>query len=66
MCFGMPVIVGSDGVNGSHVQVLKALFTAGVRRDPANPPRMNDQFGRMDALFDVFPVEFAPDQTREA
>jgi cytochrome P450 len=60
MCFGMPVIMGSDGLNGSHVQILKALFTAGVRRDPAQPPRMNDQFGRMNSLWDVYPVRFAP------
>ncbi|MHA6631675.1 cytochrome P450 [Pseudonocardia sichuanensis] len=66
MCFGMPVIVGSDGVNGSHVQILKAVFTAGVGRDPAHPPQMNDQFGRMDALFDVFPVQFARDVKCEA
>jgi cytochrome P450 len=59
MCFGMPVIIGSDGVNGSHVQILKALFAAGVRRDPANPPRMNDQFGRMDGIWDVYPIQFA-------
>jgi hypothetical protein len=66
MCFGMPVIMGSDGVNGSHVQILKALFAAGVRRDPSQAPRMNDQFGRMDALFDVFPVQFAPAESRGA
>jgi cytochrome P450 len=66
MCFGMPVIVGSDGVNGSHVQVLKALFAAGVQRDPARAPRMNDQFGRMDALWDVYPIQFAPDGVRGA
>lgn len=59
MCFGQPVILGNDGVNGSHVQILKALFSVGVRRDPARPPRMNDQFGRMDALWEVYPIQFA-------
>ena len=60
MCFGQPVIMGSDGVNGSHVQIMKALFAAGVRRDPSRPARMNEQFGRMDALWDVYPIQFAP------
>lgn len=66
MCFGMPVIIGSDGVNGSHVQILKALFAAGVRRDPENRPRMNDQFGRMDGIWDVYPVQFIGSDSREA
>jgi hypothetical protein len=60
------VIMGSDGVNGSHVQILKALFAAGVRRDPANPPRMNDQFGRMDGIWDVYPIQFAAAESRSA
>jgi cytochrome P450 len=58
ICYGLPVIMGSDGVNGSHVQILKALFSAGVCRDPSKKPRKNDQFGQMDGLFDHYPIRF--------
>ncbi|MGI8312795.1 cytochrome P450 [Saccharopolyspora hattusasensis] len=58
MCYGMPVVIGSDGVNGSHVQVLKALFSAGVRRDRDRPALRNDRLGRMNGLWDEYPIEF--------
>ncbi|MGW3950194.1 cytochrome P450 [Streptomyces sp. NPDC004752] len=60
MCYGMPVVVGGDGVNGSHVQTLKALFSAGVRRDRDRPAVRNDRLGRMNGLWDSYPIEFAP------
>ena len=36
-CFGLRVVMGSDGTGGSHVRVLQKLFGAGVRPDPDNP-----------------------------
>jgi cytochrome P450 len=37
-CLGMRVVVGNDGLGGSHVKVLQGLVAAGVRPDPDNPP----------------------------
>jgi cytochrome P450 len=37
-CYGMRVVVGNDGLGGSHVRLLQKLIAAGVRPDPANPP----------------------------
>lgn len=57
MCYGMPVVLG-DGMNGSHLQILKALFSAGVQRDPDHPARRNDELGRMDGLWHEYPIRF--------
>ena len=42
-CFGLRVVMGSDGTGGSHVRVLQKLFGAGVRPDPDNPPTAVEQ-----------------------
>jgi cytochrome P450 len=42
MCFGLPVILGNDGVHGSHAALIKALFAAGVSADPDDPPSKAD------------------------
>jgi cytochrome P450 len=42
-CFGLRVVMGSDGTGGSHVRVLQKLFGAGVRPDPDNPPAAVEQ-----------------------
>jgi hypothetical protein len=39
MCIGQRAVVGDGSSPGSHAQVLKALFAAGVRRDPDAPPQ---------------------------
>jgi hypothetical protein len=40
MCYGMPIVMGSEGLDGSLVYLTKILMTAGVGRDPkyAYPP----------------------------
>jgi cytochrome P450 len=39
MCFGLPVVLGNDGVHGSHAALIKALFAARVSGDPDDPPQ---------------------------
>lgn len=60
MCYGQPVILGTGGTTGSHVQILKALFGAGVQRHPSRPPRLSGDFGRMNALWETYPIELEP------
>jgi cytochrome P450 len=38
MCIGQRVVVGDGSSTGSHAQVLRALFEAGIRKDPDAPP----------------------------
>jgi cytochrome P450 len=56
MCFGLPLIVGSTGANGSHVQMLRALFEAGVSLDPDDPPAATD--GEL-AIWSRYPAVFS-------
>jgi cytochrome P450 len=57
MCFGLPVVLGSEGIDGSLVHILQKLFEAGVRPDPDRPPqkygaeRHGDQFASYPVLF---------------
>jgi cytochrome P450 len=37
-CLGMRVVVGNEGLGGSHVKVLQRLMAAGARPDSDNPP----------------------------
>jgi hypothetical protein len=39
---------------------LKALFGAGVQRHPSRPPRLSGDFGRMNALWETYPIELEP------
>ncbi len=38
MCFGTPIVMGLNGIDGSLVYLLKLLVRAGVELDPASPP----------------------------
>jgi cytochrome P450 len=38
MCQGVPIVLGSEGINGTLIHVLSMLFAAGVRPDPSRPP----------------------------
>jgi hypothetical protein len=57
MCFGLPIIIGTDGTDGSHTQMVRALFAAGIDRDRAQPPVWNDD-SRDLALWSSYPVVF--------
>lgn len=37
MCFGIPLVLGKEGLDGSLVYILRSLYSVGVRPDPANP-----------------------------
>lgn len=58
MCFGLPLILGSTGADGSHAQLLKAFLAAGIEYDPDDPPVKTAGTGPL-SLWDRFPVRFA-------
>jgi cytochrome P450 len=37
MCFGMPIVMGAEGLDGSLMYLLKLLMVAGVQPDPQSP-----------------------------
>jgi cytochrome P450 len=37
MCYGMPIVMGAEGLDGSLVYLLKTLLRAGLRPDPDKP-----------------------------
>lgn len=57
MCFGLPLILGSTGVNGSHVQLIKAFFEAGIARDPDSPAKLTGDTTDL-AMWESYPVVF--------
>ena len=38
MCFGLPLVMGADGVDGSLFYILKRLYAAGMQPDPERHP----------------------------
>ena len=38
MCFGLPLVMGADGVDGSLFYILKRLYAAGMQPDPGREP----------------------------
>jgi cytochrome P450 len=60
VCIGRPLALGTynrkdeDEVDGTIVRILRTLFEAGVRPDPAKSPRENNG---VDDRFEEFPVE---------
>lgn len=55
MCFGLPLAMGGEGIDGAQVYVLKALYDAGVERDRDRPVQI-DRDGR--DVYERFPVLF--------
>jgi hypothetical protein len=39
MCYGVPVAMGDEGVDGNLVLLVKRLLDAKVRKDPDRPGR---------------------------
>lgn len=37
MCWGLPLVLGSEGTDGSQVHLLQRLYAAGLEPDPARP-----------------------------
>ncbi len=38
MCFGLPLVMGADGIDGSLFYILKRLYAAGLQPDPDREP----------------------------
>jgi cytochrome P450 len=56
MCFGLPLVMGNHGIDGSIVHVLTALYAAGMRPDPEQPPVVMP--GIAQHRFETYPVLF--------
>ena len=37
MCFGLPLVMGREGIDGTLVHTIRELLSAGVRQDPTRP-----------------------------
>jgi hypothetical protein len=40
MCIGQRIVLGSDGEEATHLQVVKDLLEAGIKPDPERPPQL--------------------------
>lgn len=57
MCFGMPLVLGNEGIDGSLVHMLKRLYEVGVRPDPSGRPTMEShERADMPDKFGTYPV----------
>jgi cytochrome P450 len=61
MCYGVPIVLGNEGIDGSSVYVLESLFRLGVRPDMTSRPRA-DWIKRPTAgmHYESYPVVFSP------
>jgi cytochrome P450 len=59
-CFGMPIVMGAKGIDGSLVFLLKALFAAKIEFDPDGPeqPTLESTRGHWTAVPPIFSVRF--------
>jgi cytochrome P450 len=62
-CFGMPIVMGTGGMDGSLVYLLKILLEAGIRPDPDAPPTppvgpTRGDFSEQTTHAPSFPVRF--------
>jgi cytochrome P450 len=58
MCYGMPLVLGDDGSDGSLVGILIRLYAAGIGPDTAAPPQL--AIGTDQERFISYPVMFVP------
>jgi cytochrome P450 len=60
LCLGLPIVQGSEGVDGSLVHILKGLFAAGLEPDPSREPRRTPAGTAQGSLpldwFDFYPA----------
>jgi len=59
-CFGMPIVMGASGIDGSLVYLLKSLLGAGVEFDDEGPeqPTLESARGHWTAVPPIFSVRF--------
>lgn len=64
MCYGIPLVLGNEGIDGSPVYLLRSLFGAGMARDPERSP------GRQQSttleIWESFPIVLRPSRARGA
>jgi cytochrome P450 len=63
MCYGLPLVMGQEGIDGSIVHILKELFRAGVRPDPV---RQTDHLYDHPGQFTEYLREYYVELTRES
>lgn len=57
MCYGLPLAVGDDGVDGNLVLLLRSLYEAGMEPDPDDPPSSRPAVAHADLRnFERYPV----------
>jgi cytochrome P450 len=64
MCPGLPVVLGAEGIDGSHVHLLIALYSAGVQRDRSAPALRTDGF--KSATYRTYPIVLTGDRPTAA
>jgi cytochrome P450 len=62
MCYGIPIVLGNDGNDGSLVHILRACYQANMRRDPTRAPQMAT--GTHSERFASYPVLFGDGEHR--
>lgn len=57
MCYGLPLAVGSDDIDGNILLFLRRLYASGIRRDPDRPARFRPALAYADLKsFESYPV----------
>jgi len=61
MCYGVPLVMGNDGIDGNLVCLVRRLYAAGIRPDPDRPARSRPTIAHADLkTIDSYPVVFDP------
>jgi cytochrome P450 len=59
MCYGIPIVLGNEGIDGSSVYVLQSLYKLGAEPDPFNPARVEDTIRpEATAFYERYPIVF--------
>ena len=58
MCIGLPLVIGQGGITGTVVPAIIALYEAGMRLDPDQPPQRRRDVWPFRQEFAKFPVVF--------
>ena len=56
MCFGIPLVLGKEGLDGSLVYILRSLYEVGIRPDPTRPPTRRSYARKDMNQYGTYPV----------
>jgi len=56
-CFGLPIVLGNGGIDGSLVHILQRLLGLNVRPDPNESPTFEDRAYFPDSVYKSYPVQ---------